>query len=336
MKKTILFLSVCLFIFSGCLDNDKVSNQTEETSNQAEENSVETITFGEAITTDGQAVVNGNQVTISKGGNYILTGTSDDASVVIDAPDEDITLTLSDLTLSSSNSAAIIGIEANNIDMIVEGENTLSDTTSNTDAYQAPLYVDEIEMHITGDGTLNLNGNYQEGLESNNDLYIEGATLNIEALDDGINTGDLLDISGGEININSNGDGLDSNGDLNITGGEIYISAGNNGNGPIDYGEGYEFTLSGGILIATGGTMASVPSEATQTYLTTQTSGTSVSVGNYDYEAPKSFSYVIVSYPELTEQEDVIVDGEVADASQSTEMQMGGMQMDEMSPGFRM
>ena len=65
----------------------------------------------------------------------------------------------------------------------------------------------------------------------------------------------LLEISGGYLFVNAGGDGLDSNGNLNVTGG-ITVVAGptDNGNGPLDCGEGNTVSITGGILLAAGST----------------------------------------------------------------------------------
>ncbi|MFV0288852.1 MAG: carbohydrate-binding domain-containing protein [Mycoplasmatales bacterium] len=332
MKKILTLMLVIAFVFSGCIGTKKNTEQAEEANTNDEVNTQDTtsvsstITFGKTITATDDVEVEDNTATITKVGDYKITGQADDAQLIINAPNEEVDLTLQDLDLTSANTSAITVIDADSLNITLSGENTLSDTASNTDTYQAPLFIDEVETHILGGGILNLNGNYQEGLESNNDLYIEDGILNVTAVDDGINTGDLLDISGGEINIDSEGDGIDSNGDLAISGGTIYVSGGNNGNGPLDYGEGYTFTLTGGTIIAVGGNMGTTPSEDGQTFLTATTTGDIVEVGDYTYEAPKDFSYIFVSYAGLTEDTPVLVNNQEVTTSSEIETTNNGMQ----------
>lgn len=331
MKKLLTLILIGIFTFSGCIGTktDTTTDKADETTDTTED--LTTITFGTTITADDTVDIADNTATISETGDYKITGQSDDGELIINAPNKVINITLEDLDLTSSDTAAITVIDADSLTITLSGENTLSDTTNNTDEYQAPLFIDEVETHILGGGILNLNGNYQEGLESNNDLYIEDGILNITAEDDGINTGDLLDILGGEINIDSNGDGIDSNGDLKIEGGTTYVSGGNNGNGPIDYGEGYEFTLTGGTIIAVGGNMGTTPSEEGQTFLTATTTGNTVAVGDYTYESPKDFSYIFLSYDGLTTDTTVLVDNQEvttsSEISTTGEMQGGNMNM---------
>lgn len=324
MKKMYILLMLGIML-GGCsktndIKNTKIEEVVDET--KISEKTSEIIDFSNLNTISDEVQSDGTTITINKAGDYVLQGQSENGQVIINAPDEEVNITLKNLDLSSTTTSAITVIDADKVNIILEGETTLSDTEQNTDTYQAPLFIDEVETHILGDGILNLNGNYQEGLESNNDLYIDGGTLNINAVDDGINAGDLLSINDGIINIDSNGDGLDSNGDLEITGGEIYISAGNNGNGPIDYGEGYSFTLTGGTVIATGGSMGVVPTTQGQEFLTTTTQGESVDVEDYSYVAPKTFSYVFISYDGLQTDTPVLVDG--IETTTTQEVSQGG------------
>lgn len=92
-----------------------------------------------------------------------------------------------------------------------------------------------------------------EGLESKNILTINGGELDITTYDDAINASKAIVINGGRINCYSLGnDGIDSNGTLTITGG-IVLSSGTN-----MPEEGFDcdqnpFTITGGVLIGTGG-----------------------------------------------------------------------------------
>ncbi len=161
-----------------------------------------------------------------------------------------------------------------------------------------------------------------EGIEAN-DITIAGGTVTIAATDDGINangdgTNSLITLSGGDITIiNRDGrdaDGLDSNGSIRITGGNLFISL--NGTGPnsaVDYGSenGGTFTISGGTVIACGGSqmaegpestsaqgfvMRTVSGSAGSTVTLTDADGTPV----LEKEIPCAFTSVILSTPEIS------------------------------------
>lgn len=320
-------LTICTFLIllSGCSTisqnetenpNTKATQEistteetSEETSEETNDNS-QTITFGETITSDSDSVtIDDNQVTITSGGEYTLTGTSEDANIEFNlAEDDDLFLNLDNLNLTATSNAAIYVAEGHDLTINLIGESTLSDGTNNSEM-QAPIFIDEVNTTIQGEGTLNLFGNSEEGFEINNELTIESGTLNITAADDGINAGDGLVINGGIVNIDSEGDGLDSNGYMELNGGTMIVSAGNNANGPIDIGDTTEdyFTLNGGTIIATGGDMGVTPSDSSQNYMASSTSGESITIDGQTYE-PKAFSYFFISTPELNENSSISVD----------------------------
>lgn len=121
-----------------------------------------------------------------------------------------------------------------------------------------------------------------------------------------------LEINGGDIHVYADGDGLDSNGNLTINGGTIFIEGpSNDGNSAIDYGDGCEFFMNGGQIVALGysGMAEPVSDSSTQASmlaaLDTAESGGTVSLtdesGNeiVSVSTEKSFNCVFISAPSL-------------------------------------
>ncbi len=307
---------------------EKSSKSTDDKINEEETSDVTTISFGDTITsTDDSVQIKDNKVIVTKAGEYTLTGSSEDANIEFDLSEEDnLIINLEDLTLTARKDAPIYVAEGKNLKINLIGESTITDSENNQEM-QAPIFVDEVETTIQGDGILNLIGNSQEGFENNNEMTIEGGTLNISSPDDGINTGDGLIINGGTINIDCEGDGLDSNGYLEINGGTTIVSSGNNANGPLDYGDNNEdyFNLTGGTLISAGGNMGVTPNKSTQNYVSSSTSGKIITINNTEYNMKKEFSYIFVSTPDIEASSDVSIDGtEVTDEINSTSKSIGG------------
>lgn len=114
-----------------------------------------------------------------------------------------------------------------------------------------------------------------EGIEGGF-ITINDGTIDITALDDGINVSEpddipapdlyYLHITGGTILVSADGDGLDSNGSIEMTGGTVIV----NGptafdNGAIDYDG--TFNMIGGVLIAAGSAgMPAAPSQTSSQY----------------------------------------------------------------------
>lgn len=332
-KAHILTIS-SLVILSGCTNtaqlnttaSETTTNQSEVTveTTDAQTNKSETIEFGDSITASAGVTIDGDTATITDSGSYNLSGTATNKYLVIDDQDLDIELTFNNLSITS-DLAFLQVTNAASLTINLNGESSITDSSSNQEL-QAPIYIDEVETHFQGEGTLNLTGNCQEGLESNNDLYFESGTYNITAVDDGINVGDNLIINDGTITIDSNGDGLDSNGSLEINGGTIYVSGGNNGNGPIDFAEedGETFKLTGGTLVAVGGNMGVSTTEETQTTKSGTANGTTIKVGDLEWTAPKTFSYYFVSTPDLTADTEITVDGNSTTDTTGQATGMGG------------
>ncbi len=345
-KKMIFALSL-LVVLSGCsagevTENADSENTTETTSvsettdtdtNSSDEDNTTTtessdadysIEFGSSISASGGAEVDGDTVTITESGSYNLSGTGENQYLVIDDESLEVELTFDNLNLTSEL-AAIQVINAKVLTINLVGESSLADG-SKYEEVQAPIDIVEVENTLQVDGTLILTGNCQEGFESNNDLIFESGTYNITAIDDGLNVGDNLIINGGTFNIDSDGDGLDSNGSLEINGGTIYVSGGNNGNGPIDYNseEGDTFEMNGGTLIAVGGNMGVSTTSETQLTRSGTANGTTITVGDIEWTAPKTFSYYFVSTPDLDEDTEITVDGSATTDTTGQETGMGG------------
>ncbi|GAU79075.1 carbohydrate-binding domain-containing protein [Fusibacter sp. 3D3] len=235
-------------------DGERVSVET------AYENSA-LIKLGDEIVIEGDQegiTVTDQVIHITKGGVYNISGTLREGQILLEGKHETFTLELDGVDITNSSGPAILTLDAEHtyILLVENTVNTLSDG-GKEEEHEAPLFSGD-DMTISGEGTLNIFGNYQEGIESNDILTINGGIINIEAVDDALNAGDGIVINGGTIIANSGGDGIDSNGDLTINGGYIKVSAGNNANGPVDIGDGgaYKFTINGGTLVASGGNMS--------------------------------------------------------------------------------
>ena len=182
--------------------------------------------------------LNNESVTITNPGEYTLIGTIADGQVIVDAgADATVTITLDGVDISSKTSSAFYVRSGKVTLVLADGStNTLSDATTYTDtsddAPNAALYAEE-DLVITGNGTLTVHGNANDGITSKDDLTIKSGNITVVSLDDAIRGKDSLTIENGTITITSGGDGLktddETKGNMVIQGGDITITADSDG-----------------------------------------------------------------------------------------------------------
>ena len=183
--------------------------------------------------TTNLVAVSDNDIYITEAGTYTLTGTLDNTSVIINVDEnEEVQLVLDNVTINSSDFAAIYVVEADKVTItLADGSvNTLTDGSSYTqidsNSVDAVIF-SKADLVINGSGTLNIKANYKHGIVSKDDLIITGGTYNIVSEAQGICGKDCLKISDGTFNITSGTDGLKSNNEEDADRGYIYIESGN-------------------------------------------------------------------------------------------------------------
>ncbi len=171
----------------------------------------------------------GSSIKIEEAGEYTLTGTMTDGQVIVDAGDDEVTLILYEVSITSSDDAPIYVSDGTVTIYLADGsENELIDTENNSS--NAVLYSKD-DLIITGNGSLYVEANGNDGITSSNGLTIESGSIEIEAADDGIQGEDFIIIEDGTINISagtSSGTGLKADDEdsnyITINGGDITIS----------------------------------------------------------------------------------------------------------------
>lgn len=198
-----------------------------------------TIIFSESdVTVDGSGAENKDGVIyITAGGAYTLTGTSSDASIVIDT-EENVKLILNGVDLTSTNGPVIYGKQVKNLYVeLADGttNNLCDSSTYETDSTTGEeigkgVISCEDDLIILGDGTLNITANHKHGIVSDDKLYVEAGNINITSTGtDGIHANDLVCIDGGTLQITAASDIIESEDILVITGGTITGSSDDEG-----------------------------------------------------------------------------------------------------------
>lgn len=199
-----------------------------------------TIDLSNPTATDGVTVSDG-VITITKAGNYKLTGTYE-GQIKVEAADSDmVRLILNNATITNSTGAAINVVEADEVVIYTASgtTNTVSDGSSYSDTASgspdAAIY-SKSDLTLAGEGTLKVEGKYEEGIHTSDGLVLASGTLEVNAANTGIKGKDYVDILDGTITVTATKDGIKATNDtdgnrgwVRLSGGTVNISAGDDG-----------------------------------------------------------------------------------------------------------
>lgn len=199
-----------------------------------------TIDISNPTATDGVTVSDG-VITITKAGNYRLSGTYS-GQVKVEAADSDmVRLILDNATITNSTGAAINVVEADEVVIYTASgsTNTVSDGSSYSDTASgspdAAIY-SKSDLTLAGEGTLKVEGKYEEGIHTTDGLVIASGTLEVTAANTGIKGKDYVDILDGTVTVTATKDGIKATNDtdgnrgwVRLSGGTVNISAGDDG-----------------------------------------------------------------------------------------------------------
>ena len=199
-----------------------------------------TIDLSNPTATDGVTVSDG-VITITKAGNYRLSGTYS-GQVKVEAANSDmVRLILDNATITNSTGAAINVVEADEVVIYTASgsTNTVSDGSSYSDTASgspdAAIY-SKSDLTLAGEGTLKVEGKYEEGIHTTDGLVIASGTLEVTAANTGIKGKDYVDILDGTVTVTATKDGIKATNDtdgnrgwVRLSGGTVNISAGDDG-----------------------------------------------------------------------------------------------------------
>lgn len=256
-----VILAMCLMT-SGCgsqnyTTNNKNTDTTVTSSITAQDTNVthaddadnyKTEITGEfSITsTDGSTITQNDSVyTITQAGEYTVTGLLSEGQIVVNADDNaEITIVLNGTSITCSNGSPIyiknadnvkIKSEENTYNCIVDARAESDDNPDNSSSENgnAAIYA-ACDLKLVGKGALSVTGNYNNGIQSKDDISIKNVTIKVNAINNAIKGNDEVAIESGEIiAISRKGDGIKtSNSSLSTKGkqkGNVIISGGNIG-----------------------------------------------------------------------------------------------------------
>lgn len=218
-------------------------------------------------TSDG-VTQSGSVYTITKAGEYTVSGLLSEGQLIVDAGDEDeVTIVLNGTSITCSSGSPIyvknasevkIKSEENSFNEVIDNRAEATEDSSD-DAGNAAIYA-TCDLKLVGKGALVVTGNYNNGIQSKDDLSIKNVIVKVTAVNNAIKGNDAVDIeSGNIIAISAKGDGIKTSnssisnkgnqkGIVTITGGNIDVYAACDG---IDAAYGVDISGDGNLNIYT-------------------------------------------------------------------------------------
>lgn len=228
-KKIIIILIICLLALSGAIYyiTSKYKHATSNnTTSLITKSDIENIDWS---TYDNEEITLTKSAEITKEGVYNLTGTISDGYIHINT-DGNVKLVLNNVSVTNSTGPAIYVENAKSVEIsTVKGTtNTLTDGITYKDyeeGINGCIYSKD-DLILSGEGILKINGNYEDGIVSKDDLKITSGSYTINAKNDGIKGKDSIEIENGTFTINVVGDAITSTNDTDEAKGYILINDG--------------------------------------------------------------------------------------------------------------
>ena len=229
------------------ITSDITKEDTDVTHADDAENYRVSITGDFTVTSDTSDGVtqSGSVYTITKAGEYTVTGLLSEGQLIVDAGDEDeVTIVLNGTSITCSSGSPIyvknaskveIKSEENSFNEVIDNRTEATEDSSD-DAGNAAIYA-TCDLKLVGKGALVVTGNYNNGIQSKDDLSIKNVIVKVTAVNNAIKGNDAVDIeSGNIIAISAKGDGIKTSnsnisnkgnqkGIVTITGGNIDVYA---------------------------------------------------------------------------------------------------------------
>ena len=208
-------------------------------------------------------------VNITAAGEYILSGTLTDGQVVVDVGNEDeVGLLLDNAEITNNSGSGILVLNAEKVVITLNDGtvNTITDGTNYTDLDEdgepdAAIFSHD-DLTINGSGSLTVQANYGDGIESRDDLKITGGIISVTAVDIGLFGNNSIEMKTAAVVITAGGDTIHSDGDIIIESGTLTLISGDDGmhadgtltinDGTIDIQKCYEGIEATDVIINSG------------------------------------------------------------------------------------
>ena len=174
-------------------------------------------------------VTNGEDIHITEEGVYVLSGTAQNATVYIEAGDEEkVQLVLDNVTVANADFPCIYVRSADKVFLTMASDSSFAvtgefvwDGGTNTDG----VIFSRSDLTLNGTGALEIQST-DNGIVSKDDLKVTGGSYRIEAASKAFEANDSICIASGEFDLKAGTDALHAENDEDDTLGYVYIKNG--------------------------------------------------------------------------------------------------------------
>ena len=183
----------------------------------------------EIQTNDRRVVIEENQVQIRDGWIYTLSGEGKDIQVMIDAPDEDVTIILDGLDLSNTKSSVIEVKDADEllIQLAPGSSNRLEDgqeyAPDDTKLDSTIFSLVSLTLQWSEWADLFVWANFNDAISSKKELFLDEIDLRIESVDDGVVADDYISIVESVVKLTTTWDAIKTTKQDDEKDGDIFI-----------------------------------------------------------------------------------------------------------------
>ncbi len=186
-----------------------------------------------ASASSDKVTIDGSEITITEEGTYVVSGTLNDGSIVIEtADDKKIQLVLNGASIASSDSAAIYVKESDKV-FITTVAGTQNTLTNNGEYVQTDdnavdgVIFSKADLTLNGEGALCITSEYGHGVVSKDDLVVTSGTYDITVSGHGLAGKDSVRIANGDFTLNVAQDAIHTSNSEDAEKGFVYIADGN-------------------------------------------------------------------------------------------------------------
>ena len=303
-------------------------SQTSDPDPEEEEEVINYIYLADGATkyTGGGVSVSGDTIKIGDGGSYEISGTLTNGQIFVLTDKKKVKLRLNGVSITNQSGSAINCQNAKKltVNALAGSVNYLEDGGEH-DADKGTIFSEDT-VTLKGDGELNIKANYAHGVQSDDDIIVNGGNINITSAKSCLHSNDGIEINGGNLFCDGGTNGIKTDGYITITGGDsVFIGGSREEKGAI-YCDGL-FTVTGGSFRAIGNTCA-MPDAQTSAqkvigavFSQQQQGGTLVNFasggsGILTMTSPRTFKYVVYAGDNLSSGAEYTVSyGGTSDAS---------------------